>query len=141
MLDIGKYRKLVLTGVFCRPWVRRSGLERIHAFGLYYYISFEVLLDLTAKPKGWTQTVQRNHTTVPRPYGVAVVRVGTWVEPAVFSCHRDAEPISRELGSSRANGRDTRYETLSHRRTLRRLRMLRCDRWCVCVCMCVTLCV
>jgi hypothetical protein len=34
VLDNGKYRKMVLTGVFCRPWEGRPDLERIHVLGL-----------------------------------------------------------------------------------------------------------
>jgi hypothetical protein len=34
VMDTGKHRKLVLTGVFSRPWWGCSGLERIYVVGL-----------------------------------------------------------------------------------------------------------
>jgi hypothetical protein len=33
-MGTGKYRKLVLTDVFYRSWVRRAGLVRIYVVGL-----------------------------------------------------------------------------------------------------------
>jgi hypothetical protein len=60
VLGIGKYRKLVLTGVFCRYSRRRAGLERIYVVGLEIVYVF---LDPLASAKGWN--VEPNGTTGP----------------------------------------------------------------------------
>ena len=53
-----QYRKLVLTGVFCRYSRRRAGLERIYVVGLEIIYVF---LDPLASAKGWN--VEPNGTT------------------------------------------------------------------------------
>ena len=61
VMDTGKYRKVVLTTLFDRPWVRRLGLVRI------YVVDLEIKKNLcqTTRTGSPTMTLTPTETVTP----------------------------------------------------------------------------